>query len=57
MENESKNRRSHINAGSAFGSFWYVGWLFAIGLAKLSFWKAVLALVVWPYYIGHALAL
>ena len=26
--------------------------LFTIGYLKLAFWKGVLALVVWPYYLG-----
>jgi len=34
---------------------WLVGWLFTIGYLKLTFWKAVFALVIWPYYIGVAL--
>jgi len=33
---------------------WCVGWLFTIGYLKLTFWKAVLALIIWPYYIGVA---
>ncbi|HUT73491.1 MAG TPA: hypothetical protein VM221_01500 [Armatimonadota bacterium] len=33
---------------------WAVGWLFTIGYLKLAFWKAVLAVVIWPYYIGAA---
>lgn len=33
---------------------WCIGWLFTIGYLKLTFWKAVLALVIWPYYIGVA---
>ena len=31
---------------------WLVGWLFTIGYLKLTFWKGVLALLVWPYYLG-----
>lgn len=34
------------------GSLWFIGWLFTIGFLKLSFFKGVLALLVWPYYIG-----
>jgi len=32
--------------------FWLIGWLFTIGFLKLSFWKGVLALFIWPYYLG-----
>jgi hypothetical protein len=34
------------------GMLWFAAWLFTIGVAQLSFWKAVLALVIWPYFIG-----
>lgn len=38
------------------GSFWFVGWLFTIGYTGLSFWQGVLAIVIWPYYVGIHLA-
>ncbi len=38
--------------GSAAGSVWFIGWLFTIGYLRLAFWKGVLAIVVWPYYLG-----
>ena len=34
------------------GGLWAIGWLFTIGFLKLTFWKGVLALLVWPYFIG-----
>jgi hypothetical protein len=34
------------------GGIWFAGWLFTIGYLDLSFWKGVLALALWPYYIG-----
>ena len=34
------------------GPLWGIGWLFTIGYLKLTFWKGVLALIVWPYYLG-----
>jgi hypothetical protein len=37
---------------AALGPLWFIGWLFTIGYLKLAFWKGVLALVVWPYYLG-----
>ena len=36
--------------------FWVAGWLFAIGFVKLSFWQALLGLIIWPWYLGSALA-
>lgn len=38
---------------SGLGCIWFIGWLFTIGFLKLTFWKGVLALVVWPYYLGN----
>jgi hypothetical protein len=31
---------------------WFGGWLFTIAFADLGFWKAVLALIIWPYFLG-----
>jgi len=41
-----------IEQHSVGGMLWMAGWLFTIGFLQLSFWRAVLALFVWPYYIG-----
>ena len=43
--------RSHVH-GSVIGSVWLIGWLFTIGFLHLAFWKGVLAMFVWPYYLG-----
>ena len=37
------------------GLIWFAGWLFTIAFAKLIWWKALLALVVWPYFLALAL--
>ena len=31
-------------------------WLFTIGYLHLTFWQGVLAIVLWPVYIGWALS-
>jgi len=42
---------------SIMGTVWWIGWLFTIGYLQLPFfWKGVLALIIWPYYLGRALA-
>lgn len=41
-----------VSNHDALGSLWLIGWLFTIGYMRLSFWKGVKALFVWPYYIG-----
>lgn len=39
------------------GGVWFVGWLFTAGFLGLTFWKGVLAVIIWPYYLGAAFAL
>ena len=34
------------------GMVWFAAWLFTIGFLHLSFWKGVLAILLWPYYLG-----
>ncbi len=43
-------------APGSLGLLWIAGWLFTIGFLHLAFWKAVLAIVVWPYYLGVAVS-
>ncbi len=38
------------------GGFWIMMWLFTVGLLNLSFGQGVTALLLWPYYLGKALA-
>lgn len=48
---------SSQNTSSAFaGLFWFAGWLFTIAFAKLIWWKVLLALAVWPYYLGAGIS-
>ena len=44
--------RIKIEQHSFMGLVWCAGWLFTIGYLKLAFWKGVLAIIIWPYYIG-----
>jgi hypothetical protein len=58
MANEEKPKETqkvvHARGGSLVGAFWSIGWMFTIAFAKLIWWKALLALVIWPYYLGLA---
>lgn len=38
------------------GMLWFGAWMFTIGFLKLSFWKGVAAILLWPYYLGATLA-
>ena len=49
-------QRIRIEQHSAFGVLWFGAWLFTVAFLHLSFWKGALALLVWPYYLGVALA-
>jgi hypothetical protein len=46
---ESVKVENHIFGGG----LWFAAWLFTLGYLKLSFWNGVLALVLWPYYLGE----
>lgn len=37
-----------------FAGVWIAMWLFTIGFLGLPFWQGVLAVVLWPYYLGAA---
>lgn len=39
---------------SLAGMLWFGGWLYTIGFAQLVWWKILLGLVVWPYFLGVA---
>ncbi|HUY62343.1 MAG TPA: hypothetical protein VMV50_00925 [Candidatus Paceibacterota bacterium] len=39
------------------GGLWLAAWLFTVGYLHLAFWQGVLAIIIWPYYIGAALAI
>ena len=46
------SERIHIEQHSFMGSLWFGGWLFTLGYLQLTIWKGLLALVIWPYYLG-----
>ena len=48
----SRKPRPIVLSMPGLGTLWFGGWMFTIGFAHLSFWKGVLALIVWPYFLG-----
>jgi hypothetical protein len=52
----SRIDRIQIEQHSSAGLLWIAAWLFTIGFLHLPFWRAVFALVVWPYYLGADLS-
>lgn len=55
MAEETRDKHTqkiHIEQHTFMGGLWIAAWLFTIGYLHLTFWKGVLAFVLWPYYIG-----
>jgi len=51
METE-KMEKIRIEQHTFMGGLWFAAWLFTIGFLHLSFWNGVLAILIWPYYLG-----
>ena len=49
---EKKEKKNMNKSSGFFGVFWFIGWLFTIGFADLVWWKIILGIVVWPFYLG-----
>jgi len=41
-----------VEVAGIMGPIWFMGWLFTIGFLKVTFFKGLLALFIWPYYLG-----
>ncbi len=44
-----------VVSGQTAGALWFMGWLFTIAFAHLVWWKIILGIVVWPYFLGVAI--
>jgi hypothetical protein len=56
MAKKAKQERCRPDGGMIFGPVWVIGWLFTIGYVGMPFfWKGLLALLIWPYFLGSAL--
>jgi hypothetical protein len=47
-----KTQKIRIEQHTFMGTVWCASWLFTIGFLHLGFWKGILAIVLWPYYLG-----
>ena len=45
-----------IEQHGGLGIIWCAGWLFTVGYLKLGFWWGLIAILVWPYFLGADLA-
>ena len=52
-EQTGKTPKIRIVQQTFIGGLWFAAWLFTIGFLHLSFWRGVLAVTLWPYYVGH----
>jgi hypothetical protein len=52
MKHEGTMEKIRIEQHTSSGLLWFGGWLFTIGFLQLAFWKGVIAIIAWPYYIG-----
>jgi hypothetical protein len=43
-----------IEHHSLSGGLWFAAWLFTLGYLELGFFKGVLAILLWPYFLGQA---
>jgi hypothetical protein len=55
MAEEKKRWYHRRRTVTLVGPIWFIGWLFTIGYAGLVWWQIILAIVVWPYFLGRAL--
>lgn len=49
------DKRGAGASGAAGGVIWFIGWLLTISYAQLVWWKIIVGLVIWPYFLGEAL--
>jgi len=55
MAEEKRHWYRGRGAVTLAGPIWFIGWLFTIGYVNLLWWQIILAIVVWPYFLGRAL--
>ena len=53
---EEQRITGKMEVAGVVGPLWFAAWLFTIGFAKLGVGKAVLAALLWPYYLGSLLS-
>jgi hypothetical protein len=51
MDKES-TQKIRIEHHPLLGLVWIAAWPFTVGFLHLTFWKAVFAILLWPYYLG-----
>jgi hypothetical protein len=52
VRQEKQFVQGKMEVAGIMGPIWIMGWLFTIGFCQLAFGKALLAVALWPYYLG-----
>ena len=55
MGTDKHEIKGKMEVAGIMGPIWILGWLFTIGYTHLPVGKAILAILLWPYYLGQAL--
>lgn len=56
MKNEEDMKKDQRVLTVSFSGLWITAWLFTVGFADLNFGRGLLALLIWPYYVGTTTA-
>jgi hypothetical protein len=56
MSEEKRSIQGKLEVAGLVGPLWFMGWLFTIGFTDLNVSRAIFAVVLWPYFLGRALA-
>lgn len=49
--------RIRVEQHGSVGLLWIAAWLFTVGYLDLTVGKIILAIIIWPYYLGDAFSL
>ena len=53
MVEERRFMHTRASGGAAGGIFWFIGFLFTIGFVNMVWWKILLSIIIWPYFLGQ----
>jgi hypothetical protein len=53
-EEKKKHWYRRHDAPDLMFPIWVIGWLFTVGYANLVWWQILLAIAIWPYFLGRA---
>jgi hypothetical protein len=45
-------KNNAVVCGGFGAAFWLAGWLFTMAITNPVWWKAILGIIVWPFYLG-----